>query len=216
LRKSTKNLPLFPETEIPSEDDPFYHEQSACNSGYGLIAGVDEAGRGPLAGPVVAAAVILPRGIRLPGVKDSKKMTEAARERAFSNIDGIALAVGIGVVSHNFIDRHNILKASLEAMKRAVLCLNPNPEYLLVDGIHPVPLSLPQRCIKKGDQLSHTISAASIMAKVYRDRIMRTYDLAFPVYGFLNNKGYGTARHISAIKKHGPCPIHRLTFKRVR
>jgi ribonuclease HII len=180
-----------------------------------VIAGVDEAGRGPLAGPVVAAAVIMPQGEILPGVKDSKMMTEKKREEAFSLIDRHAVAVGIGVVSHKFIDRHNILKASLEAMKRAVLTLEPAPDYLLVDGIHGVPLMVAQRCLKGGDRRCFSISAASVMAKVYRDRVMRSYHETFPAYGFFKNKGYGTAQHLKAIKEFGPTPIHRLTFRGV-
>jgi len=187
----------------------------ARKAGYGLIAGVDEAGRGPLAGPVAAAAVIFPEEATLQGIKDSKEMTEKAREEAFSLIHQKALAVGVGVVSHRFIDEFNILKASLEAMKRAVLSLGPAAEYLLVDGIHPVPVSIPQRCLKKGDKRSVSISAASIIAKVYRDRIMRSYHERFPAYGFHQNKGYGTARHLKAIRRHGPCPIHRVSFKGV-
>jgi ribonuclease HII len=184
-------------------------------AGYGLIAGVDEAGRGPLAGPVVAAAVIVPEGIELPGVKDSKAMTEKAREKAFSVINRKALTTSIAVVSHNYIDEFNILKASLEAMKRAVLALDPAPEYLLVDGIHAVGVSIPQKCLKKGDQISLSISAASVMAKVYRDRIMRSFHEVFPQYGFCENKGYGTRRHLMGIRRYGPCPIHRLTFRGV-
>ena len=184
-------------------------------AGYDLVAGVDEAGRGPLAGPVVAAAVIIPKGKILPGIKDSKKMTERAREEAFSVINDEAVAIGIGVVSHRFIDEFNILRASLEAMKRAVLSLDASPEYILVDGIHEIPLPIPQKCLKKGDQISLSIGAASVMAKVYRDRIMRSYDKRFPVYGFSQNKGYGTSSHLKALGQHGPTPIHRRTFRGV-
>jgi ribonuclease HII len=187
----------------------------ARQAGYGLIAGVDEAGRGPLAGPVVAGAVIIPEGLTLTGIKDSKQMTEKAREKAFSVIHEAAVAVSIGVVSHQFIDKFNILKATLEAMKRAVLCLADSPEYLLVDGINAIPVTIPQRCLKKGDQRSLSISAASVIAKVYRDRIMRSYHERFPVYGFSQNKGYGTAAHLEAIKRYGPTPIHRRTFRGV-
>lgn len=187
----------------------------ARKAGYSLVAGVDEAGRGPLAGPVVAAAVIIPEGKILSGVKDSKQMTEKARDKAFSVINNEAIAVGIGVVSHQFIDEFNILRASLEAMKRAVLFLDTSPEYLLVDGIHAIPLPLPQKCLKKGDQRSLSIGAASVMAKVYRDRIMRSYDEQFPVYGFSQHKGYGTSRHLEALGQHGPTPIHRRTFRGV-
>lgn len=187
----------------------------ARNAGYDLVAGVDEAGRGPLAGPVVAAAVIIPKGKILPGIKDSKKMTERARDEAFSVINDEAVAIGIGVVSHHFIDEFNILRASLEAMKRAVLSLDASPEYILVDGIHEIPLPIPQKCLKKGDQISLSIGAASVMAKVYRDRIMRSYDRRFPVYGFSQNKGYGTSMHLEALGQHGPTPIHRRTFRGV-
>ena len=200
---------------MPSVPDPFFHETEARKAGFDLIAGVDEVGRGPLAGPVTAAAVILPEGLTLPGVKDSKQMTEKAREKAFSVIHHNALAVSIGVVSHRFVDEFNILKASLEAMKRAVLSLRPVAEYLLVDGIHTVSVPIPQKCLKKGDQRSMSISAASVMAKVYRDRIMRVYDERFPEYGFRHNKGYGTQKHLAALRQYGPCPIHRLTFRRV-
>ncbi len=210
-----KNLPLFPETINSSTSDPFYYEDLARKAGYTLIGGVDEAGRGPLAGPVVAAAVIIPRGIELAGVRDSKKMTSKAREDAFPVIQRLALATGIGVVSNKYIDEFNILKASLEAMKRAVLTLDPQPEFLLVDGIQTIPLPLTQRCLKKGDQISRSISAASVLAKVYRDRIMRSYHDMYPVYGFDRNKGYGTREHLAALKRYGACPIHRFTFKRV-
>jgi ribonuclease HII len=130
-------------------------------------------------------------------------------------INDAAIAVGIGVVSHQFIDEFNILRASLEAMKRAVLFLDASPEYLLIDGIHTIPLPTPQKCLKKGDQISLSIGAASVMAKVYRDRIMRSYDELFPVYGFSKNKGYGTSGHLEALRQHGPTPIHRRTFRGV-
>lgn len=213
--KSDNNLHLFPDADTPWDNDPFYYESMARENGLGLIAGVDEVGRGPLAGPVVAAAVIIPEGITFPGVKDSKKMTEKAREKAFSLINEKALSVSIGAVSHSSIDEQNILNASLEAMKLAVLSLEPSPEYLLVDGIHKIPLLIPQECIKKGDQKSQSISAASIIAKVYRDGIMCSYHELYPEYGFDQNKGYGTKHHMEAIRRHGPCPIHRLTFRGV-
>lgn len=209
------NLPLFPELTLPPETDPFSHESIACKAGYRLIAGVDEAGRGPLAGPVVAAAVIIPFGEIIEGVKDSKKMTEKTRDNAFSVINQRAIAVSIGLVSHRFIDEHNILQASLEAMKRAVLSLYPAPDYLLVDGIHTVPVSIHQRSIIKGDQQSLSISAASIIAKVYRDRVMISHHEQFPEYELKKNKGYGTKMHMEAIKRYGASPIHRLTFKGV-
>ena len=213
--KASKNLSLFQDLNPDKAVDSLFFESTAFEQGYNIIAGVDEVGRGPLAGPVVAAAVVLPAGITLPGVKDSKKMTEKARIKAFSEIVHTAEAIGIGVVSHSYIDEFNILNASLEAMKKAVENLDISPEYLLVDGIFKIPISLPQKCIKKGDQLSHSISASSIIAKVYRDRIMHSYNIAYPEYGFSDNKGYGTVKHLEALKKYGPCPLHRLTFRGV-
>ena len=210
-----KNLSLFPESIRSVSSDPFFHEGLARKDGYGLIAGVDEAGRGPLAGPVVAAAAILPQGVELTRIRDSKQMRAGAREEAFPVIHRKALTTGIGVVSHRYIDEFNILKASLEAMRQAVLCLDPQPDLLLVDGIHSVPLSIHQRCLKKGDQVSRTISAASVLAKVYRDRIMRCYHEMYPEYGFDKHKGYGTARHMEAIRQYGPSPVHRMSFKGV-
>ncbi len=212
---SAQSLPLFPKQKPSNGADPLCHETMARKAGYSLVAGVDEAGRGPLAGPVVAAAVIIPEGKILSGIKDSKQMTEKARDKAFFVINDAAIAVGIGVVSHQFIDEFNILRASLEAMKRAVLFLDASPEYLLIDGIHTIPLPTPQKCLKKGDQISLSIGAASVMAKVYRDRIMRSYDELFPVYRFSKNKGYGTSEHLEALRQHGPTPIHRRTFRGV-
>ena len=210
-----KNLSLFSESTSLSTSNTLFHERLANKAGYDLIAGVDEAGRGPLAGPVVAAAAIIPRDAELSGIRDSKKMTEMARDKAFPVIHRQAITTGIGVVSHKYIDKFNILKASLEAMKQAVLALDPQPELLLVDGISMIPLPVPQRCLKKGDQISLSISAASVIAKVYRDRIMRSYHEMYPAYGFDKNKGYGTPGHLAALKKHGPSPLHRLTFKGV-
>ena len=209
------SLPLFPESDTPFEVAPLFYESIAWKAGYSLVCGVDEAGRGPLAGPVVAAAVIMPEGITVKGVRDSKTMTERARERVFHLINEKAIAVSVGVVSHKIIDEQNILKASLEAMKQAVLSLEPAPLFCLVDGIYPVPLSIAQKCLIKGDRISHSISAASIVAKVYRDRLMVVYAGQFPVYGFSENKGYGTAKHLEAIRKYGASPIHRRTFRGV-
>jgi ribonuclease HII len=215
LIRPNKNLLLFSGYDAFDSLNPLFHESLAWENGYRIIAGVDEAGRGPLAGPVVAAAVVFPKRVILPGIKDSKKMTEKAREKAFSIIANNALAVSVAVVSHKTIDQSNILISSLEAMKRALSRLDPAPEYVLVDGIHKIPIVTPQRCIIKGDQLSQSISAASIVAKVYRDRIMRAYHASFPAYGFNTNKGYGTARHLKALCQYGPCPLHRLTFRGV-
>lgn len=209
------DLPLFPRSRFPLEVDPLYYESMARNAGYQWIAGVDEAGRGPLAGPVVAAAVIMPEGVTYPGIKDSKQMTEKAREESFCLIQKEALAVGVGVVSEKVIDDINILQASLKAMKKAVFCLTPAPHLCLVDGPHGIPMSLPQKCLVHGDSLSQSISAASIVAKVYRDRLMCAYHEQFPQYGFFENKGYATPRHQASLKRHGPCPIHRTTFRGV-
>ncbi|RLB17439.1 MAG: ribonuclease HII [Deltaproteobacteria bacterium] len=208
---------MFPNLEKGSlEADPFYYEALAKRAGYHNVAGIDEAGRGPLAGPVVAAAVVLFDGTDMEGIRDSKAMTEKARDLAFSKIVGTDVAVGVGVVSHRDIDETNILQATLQAMKRAVESLPVRADFLLVDGIHPVPLDIPQRCIKKGDRLCRSISAASVIAKVYRDRIMYSYHQMYPEYGFDRNKGYGTKDHLKAIKKFGPSPMHRLTFRGVR
>ncbi len=176
---------------------------------------MDEAGRGPLAGPVVAAAVIMPEAVCCPGIKDSKQMTEKEREEAFSLILDTAVTIGIGVVSEKTIDVINILQASLSAMRQAVMYLTPRPDLCLVDGPYGIPMSIPQKPLVKGDCLSQSISAASIVAKVYRDRIMCAYHQQYPLYGFSDHKGYATPRHQESLKKHGPCPIHRVTFKGV-
>lgn len=195
--------------------DNHFYEFQARLAGYSLIAGVDEAGRGPLAGPVVAAAVILPEDIALDGVRDSKKMSERAREGAFPLIERGAIDISLAVVSPKEIDRINILQATRKAMKQAVLALDLQPDYLLIDGTYPVDLPIHQRCIIKGDELSLSISAASVLAKVYRDRIMYSFHELYPRYGFSSNKGYGTPKHTEAIKQYGPCFIHRLTFRGV-
>jgi len=215
MAKTPDTLSLFQDSDFPSEIDVLRHESWARRCGYRLIAGVDESGRGPLAGPVVAAAVIFPEGETVEGVKDSKAMTGKTREEAFHLIGAKALAVGIGVVSAKAIDEVNILKASLEAMKRAVLCLSPAPDFLLVDGTFPVSLPTAQRCLVKGDRISFSVSAASVVAKVYRDRIMRSFDAMYPRYGFSEHKGYATAAHLAALRAYGHCPIHRLTFNGV-
>jgi ribonuclease HII len=204
-------LSLFPN----QEQHPLFFEQFLKKQGYKLVAGVDEAGRGPLAGPVIAAAVILPDDFLLPGLDDSKKLSAKVREKLFPEIRREAFAYGIGVGSPAEIDRHNILQATLLAMTRAIGRLGSHPDYLLVDGITPVPLPLPQKTLKKGDHLSLSISAASILAKVARDRLMAIYDRRFPGYGFAANKGYGCAEHLKAIAEVGPCPIHRRSFRGV-
>ncbi len=212
---TSRKLLLFSQLSGPEDLDLLHYERMVASSGFSCIAGIDEAGRGPLAGPVVAAAVVLPKEISLEGVTDSKKMTERARIKAFRELVESDAFIGIGVASHTEVDKTNILRAALQAMKRAVLSLPLKADFLLVDGIHPVPLDIPQKCLKKGDRICRSISAASVIAKVYRDRIMRSYHKRYPQYGFDRNKGYGTREHLEAIKRFGPCPIHRLTFKGV-
>jgi ribonuclease HII len=191
-------------------------ESEAARRGYRVVAGVDEAGRGPLAGPVVAAAVILPDGLILPRVNDSKKLSAALRDELFEVISREALAIGVGFGDHDLVDRVNILQATLFAMRDAVLLLSPAPDFILIDGISRIPVNLPQRTIKKGDSLSLSIAAASIIAKVTRDRIMLAYDALYPGYGFAGHKGYGAASHLAAIARLGPSPIHRKSFRGVK
>lgn len=188
----------------------------ARRCGYRRIAGIDEAGRGPLAGPVVAAAVILPTRCRLPGVNDSKQLSESERERLYDAIFERAVGVGIGSADAGEIDQLNILEATRLAMRRALGSLIPSPDYLLVDAVTIPGTEVPLRPIIKGDALSISIAAASIIAKVFRDRLMSTYHLVFPEYDFLSHKGYGTATHLERLARHGPCSIHRHTFAPVQ
>ena len=176
------------------------------------VAGIDEAGRGPLAGPVVAAAVILPKYIFLPFLNDSKKVTEKRRDVLFDEIKQNAIAYGIGIASNTLIDEINILQATYEAMREAVNALEKTPDVLLVDAVHIPDINIKQVGIVKGDAKSVNIAAASILAKVTRDRLMAEYDKIYPEYGFASNKGYGTATHIAALKEIGPCAIHRKSF----
>jgi ribonuclease HII len=189
------------------------HENALRRIGLEIIAGIDEAGRGPLAGPVVAAAVILPRGFRHAMVDDSKKLTPEQREETYAALtvrDDVCWAVA--VVEHDEIDRLNILRASHEAMRRAVRALRIAPEHALIDGRPVRPFPVPHTAIVKGDGQCKSVAAASILAKVTRDRIMERLDTQYPAYGFARHKGYATEIHLSALKTHGPCPIHRKTF----
>jgi ribonuclease HII len=188
------------------------YEKLAYLEGYRCVAGVDEAGRGPLAGPVVAAAVIFPPEYINKEINDSKQLSANKREYLYDVIKNEAIAVGVGVADSDLIDRINILRASLQAMSEAVQELDTSPDYILVDGLHRVPLSTPQRPIVKGDALSVSIAAASIIAKVSRDRIMEMYHRQFPQYNFMRNKGYGTKEHRDAIEQFGMCKIHRRSF----
>ena len=196
--------------------DPWAFEKKARDTGHQIVAGIDEAGRGPLAGPVVSAAVILPDGVDLPGIDDSKKLTPAKRNRLYDRLYCVASAIGIGVVDSAEIDRINILQATLRSMAMAVANLQPRPDHLLIDGIFTIASELSQQTIKKGDSLSISIAAASIVAKVTRDRIMTQVDTLFPEFGFCRHKGYPTQTHRAAIIRHGCSPIHRRTFKGVR
>jgi len=190
-------------------------EHQTQSKGYKIIAGIDEAGRGPLAGPVVSAAVILPPGFNCPGVTDSKKLSEKKREALFPLIKSQALAVGTGMADHEEIDQINILAASLLSMKRAVQALSVTPDFLLIDGKFTINMDLPQLAVVKGDQQSISIAAASIIAKVTRDSFMAELHKRYPQYNFIRHKGYPTKAHKQAIVEHGPCPFHRTTFKGV-
>lgn len=196
--------------------DNLKYEKSAYSKGCQYVAGIDEAGRGPLAGPVMAAAVILPVGLSINGVDDSKKLTPGKREKLFDIIMSQALSVGVGIITATDIDRINILQATRKAMLAAVHQLYPAPDYLLIDGISTIDSVTTQKTIKKGDSLSLSIAAASIIAKVTRDRLMIELDTKYPGYGFAGHKGYGSAAHMDAIRRLGPSPIHRLTFAGVR
>ena len=179
---------------------------------YTYICGIDEVGRGPLAGPVVAGAVILPKDCDILYINDSKKLTAAKREELYDEIMEKAVAAGIGMVSPQRIDEINILQATYEAMRQAIAQLSPQPDLLLNDAVTIPKVTMPQVPIIKGDAKSISIGAASIIAKVTRDRMMVYYDSIYPEYGFASNKGYGSAEHIAALKKYGPTPIHRRTF----
>ncbi len=191
-------------------------ERKATIQGYKFIAGVDEAGRGPLAGPVVSAAVILPENFSIDGIDDSKKLSEKKRALLFPLIKKNAIAVGTGICSHTKIDQINILQASLLSMKRAVEALQQEPDYLLIDGKFTIATTIDQAAIIKGDSKSISIAAASIIAKVTRDTIMQDLHDQYPVYNFAQHKGYPTKAHKQAILTHGPCPVHRQSFKGVK
>jgi ribonuclease HII len=191
--------------------EPF--EEKARRQGFQVIAGLDEAGRGPLAGPVVAAAVVLPRTRTLKGIADSKTLKAEQREKALSLIRKRALGIGIGIVEAEEIDRLNILQASLKAMELALQDLSLSPDCLLIDGLHTLGLPLNQQAIPKGDGRCLSIAAASIVAKVTRDRLMVAYHEKYPEYNFARHKGYGTREHLRAIRDHGCCPLHRQSFR---
>lgn len=199
--------------EVRRQEKLMALERRLYERGVQVIAGVDEAGRGPLAGPVVAAAVVLPKEVSLPGLDDSKKLTPEQRERLFAEIQSRAVAVGVGEVDNEEIDRVNILQASLKAMREAISALSVRPDRVLVDGNQRPGSGLAEVAVVDGDATALSIAAASVIAKVTRDRTMVEYDSTFPGYGFARHKGYGTSEHIDALHRLGPCPLHRRSFQ---
>ena len=196
-----------------SGSDLWQHEQLAWNAGFVRVAGIDEVGRGPLAGPVMAACVILPPGFSLDGIRDSKTLSAKQRERAETRIRAEALAIGLGSVEPETIDKINILQATYAAMRLAYSQLDPCPDFVLIDGLPVRDFPCQHRkALVQGDSFSVSIAAASIVAKVARDRLMCAYDTVYPEYGFAGHKGYGAAKHLAALREHGPCPIHRRSF----
>ncbi len=190
------------------------YEAHARQLGYKRITGVDEAGRGPLAGPVVAAACVIPEDVLIEGINDSKQLTPSLREMLYETIiSDETIDYGIGIAEAPKIDEINILRATFEAMIAAIAALSNSPDYLLVDGLHLPTQGVPGLAIVEGDGKSQSIAAASILAKVTRDRIMLKFHEEWPMYGFNQHKGYGTAGHLEAIHKYGPCPIHRMSFE---
>ena len=198
--------------EIERLDNMRVYENCAYEKGYNYVCGVDEAGRGPLCGPVVAAAVILPKDMHLEGVNDSKKLTEKKREKLYDDIMENAVAVGIGMSDIDVIEELNILGATKQAMKEAISNLSVKADYVLIDGNQDINIDIDRQTVVSGDAKSESIAAASIIAKVTRDRMLRQYDKVYPEYGFAKHKGYGTKAHIEAIKEYGLTPIHRPSF----
>jgi len=198
--------------EVTENVDLIAYERQLWSQGTHLVAGIDEVGRGPLAGPVAAAAVILPQYFDIPGLNDSKKLTPSKRAELEIMIKQQALAWSVGVCDVEYIDKHNIYQATLEAMRRAVRGLHIRPLHLLIDFLRIPHLDLPQTPIVGGDGLSASIAAASIVAKVFRDRMMVEFDAVYPGYGFGKHKGYATLEHFQALQRLGPCQIHRRSF----
>lgn len=193
--------------ELKKMDKEFY------DKGVKYVAGIDEAGRGPLAGPVVVAAVILPQDSMIEGINDSKKISEAKREKLYEIIIKEAISYGVGIIYQEEIDEINILQATKKGLTEAIKQMSIKPNIIMVDALSGIDtLGIPYKSIIKGDAKCYSIAAASIVAKVTRDRIMREWDKVYPEYGFESHKGYGTAKHIAAIKEYGPCPIHRRSF----
>jgi len=213
--KGIKGIGLVNNLQIPS----FAEEKMLVAEGYQLIAGIDEAGRGPLAGPVVAAAIILPYPLEAPWldrVKDCKQLTSVSREFLFHNLHEVAISIGIGMAPSEVIDAQGIIRATQLAMKLAIEQLSPPPQSLLIDYLLLPEVSLPQKGIVNGDSVCFSIACASIIAKVTRDRIMIELDKTYPGYGLAQHKGYGTKEHLACLRRLGPSPIHRRSFKPVR
>jgi ribonuclease HII len=198
------------------ERDLWLFESKAIEKGFSYIAGIDEAGRGPLAGPVVSAAVLLPTSFHDPDITDSKKLSPKKRSYLYEKLYDQAVSIGIGIIDNIEIERINILNAALLSMAISVKNIRPQPDYLLIDGKFRIPTDLPQEPIIRGDALSISIAAASIVAKVSRDRLMERYDQDYPQFGFSRHKGYPTKAHKEAIRTFGCCPIHRRTFRGVK
>lgn len=212
--KTAKHKLIIEKTEWRRLQVLMTYENAARQQGYQLIAGIDEAGRGPLAGPVIAAACIIPCDVFFPGVNDSKQLSPQQRSVLFDQISADSrVCFGIGNISHQEIDRINIYQATIVAMLQAIEVLPQKPDLLLVDGMQLSHPGIPCQKIIKGDCKSQSIAAASILAKVTRDRMMTEFHHQWPHYGFDQHKGYGTPQHIEAIRKWGPCPIHRLSFE---
>lgn len=203
---------IVKEEELERLKNMLLIEESLYDEGYEYICGVDEAGRGPLCGPVVAAAVILPKHGCIEGVNDSKKISEKKREKLYDDIMNGAIAVGIGISDVDVIEKVNILNATKIAMKKAIESLSIKPDYVLIDGNQKIDIDILQETVVSGDAKSESIASASIIAKVTRDRMLRKFDEMYPEYGFAKHKGYGTKAHIEAIKKYGLTPIHRKSF----
>ena len=193
---------------------PLTFERKLWAQGHRTVAGIDEAGRGPLAGPVVAACVVLPIDVEIDGIFDSKKLSPKRREHLYDIIYEVAIAVGVGRVEHDIIDEINILNATRRAMEISVHSCEIKPDYLLIDAVELSKIHIPQQSIIKGDNRSQSIAAASIIAKVTRDREMKKWDKIYPEYGFANHKGYSTKKHREAIQTYGLCPIHRRSFNK--
>ncbi len=210
LRRYSKEL-----AERQRLKELYHYEYEAQQEGAAYIAGVDEAGRGPLAGPVVVAAAILPVGLYIPKLNDSKKLSAKVRDELFDIIKEKAIAYAIATVDEKIIDRDNIYRATVGGMYEAVGKLDPQPQKVLVDAVPLDRLKMPSLSLIKGDARSASIAAASVLAKVTRDRFMEEYDREYPEYGFARHKGYGTADHLAALKEFGPCPIHRRSFSPV-